>query len=68
MPNPLIIAVGLDECIHPDQESRVEKQFSEDQERIQISVLDLIYTLHSQNLSLCFFILNRPKPWIKRHI
>ncbi|RXW19293.1 hypothetical protein EST38_g6569 [Candolleomyces aberdarensis] len=64
----LVIIDGLDECINSDQESRVEKQYAEDQERVQVRVLDLIRTLHSHNLPLCFLILSRPEPWIKQHI
>ncbi|KAJ2921929.1 hypothetical protein H1R20_g15165, partial [Candolleomyces eurysporus] len=68
MPYRLVIIDGLDECINSDQESRVEKQYAEDQERVQVRVLDLIRTLHSHNLPLCFLILSRPEPWIKQHI
>ncbi|KAJ2921007.1 hypothetical protein H1R20_g16088, partial [Candolleomyces eurysporus] len=68
MPHRLVIVDGLDECINSDQESRVEKQYAEDQERVQVRVLELIRTLHSHNLPLCFLILSRPEPWIKQHI
>ncbi|KAJ2925586.1 hypothetical protein H1R20_g11509, partial [Candolleomyces eurysporus] len=68
MPHRLVIIDGLDECINSDQESRVEKQYAEDQERVQVRVLELIRTLHSHNLPLCFLILSRPEPWIKQHI
>ncbi|KAJ2928251.1 hypothetical protein H1R20_g8831, partial [Candolleomyces eurysporus] len=68
MPHRLVIIDGLDECINSDQESRVEKQYAEDQERVQVRILDLIRTLHSHNLPLCFLILSRPEPWIKQHI
>ncbi|KAJ2921454.1 hypothetical protein H1R20_g15640, partial [Candolleomyces eurysporus] len=68
MPHRLVIIDGLDECINSDQQSRVEKQYAEDQERVQVRILELIRTLHSHNLPLCFLILSRPEPWIKRHI
>ncbi|KAJ2915777.1 hypothetical protein MD484_g4651, partial [Candolleomyces efflorescens] len=68
MPNRLIIVDGLDECINSDQESRVQKWYAEDQERVQARVLDLIHTLASQSLPLSFLILSRPEPWIKQHI
>ncbi|RXW21874.1 hypothetical protein EST38_g3976 [Candolleomyces aberdarensis] len=68
IPHRLVIIDGLDECIISDQESRVEKQYAEDQERVQVRVLELIRTLHSHKLPLCFLILSRPEPWIKRHI
>ncbi|RXW11879.1 hypothetical protein EST38_g13976 [Candolleomyces aberdarensis] len=68
MPHRLVIVDGLDECINSDQESRVEKQYAEDQEHVQVRVLNLIRTLHSHNLPLCFLILSRPEPWIKQHI
>ncbi|KAJ2925585.1 hypothetical protein H1R20_g11508, partial [Candolleomyces eurysporus] len=68
MPHRLVIIDGLDECINSDQQSRVEKQYAEDQERVQVRVLELIRTLHSHDLPLCFLILSRPEPWIKRHI
>ncbi|KAJ2921005.1 hypothetical protein H1R20_g16087, partial [Candolleomyces eurysporus] len=35
MPHRLVIIDGLDECINSDQQSRVEKQYAEDQERVQ---------------------------------
>jgi hypothetical protein len=63
-----VIVDGLDECINSEQESRVQKQYAEDQERVQVRVLELIRTLHSHNLPLCFLILSRPEPWIKQHI
>ncbi|KAJ2921928.1 hypothetical protein H1R20_g15164, partial [Candolleomyces eurysporus] len=68
MPHRLVIIDGIDECINSDQQSRVEKQYAEDQERVQVRVLDLIRILHSHNLPLCFLILSRPEPWIKRHV
>ncbi|RXW19299.1 hypothetical protein EST38_g6552 [Candolleomyces aberdarensis] len=68
MPHRLVIIDGLDECINSDQQSRVEKQYAEDQERVQVRVLELIRILHSHNLPLCFLVLSRPEPWIKRHI
>ncbi|RXW13624.1 hypothetical protein EST38_g12233 [Candolleomyces aberdarensis] len=68
MPHRLVIIDGLDECINSDQQSRVEKQYAEDQERVQVRVLDLILALHSRHLPLCFLILSRPEPWIKQHI
>ncbi|KAJ2920901.1 hypothetical protein H1R20_g16192, partial [Candolleomyces eurysporus] len=68
MPHRLVIIDGLDECINSDRHSRVEKQYAEDQERVQVRVLELIRILHSHNLPLCFLILSRPEPWIKRHI
>ena len=45
MPKRLIIVDGLDECINLDQESRIQKRYAEDQERVQARVLDLIHTL-----------------------
>ncbi|RXW19304.1 hypothetical protein EST38_g6559 [Candolleomyces aberdarensis] len=68
MPHRLVIVDGLDECIKSDQESRVEKQYAEDQERIQIRVLDLIFIHQSHHLLLWLLILSRPEPWIKQHI
>ncbi|KAJ2920902.1 hypothetical protein H1R20_g16193, partial [Candolleomyces eurysporus] len=68
MPHRLVIIDGLDECINSDQQSRVEKQYAEDQERVQVRVLELIRILHSHNLPLCFLIFSRPEPWIMRHI
>ncbi|RXW19035.1 hypothetical protein EST38_g6817 [Candolleomyces aberdarensis] len=68
MPNRLIIVDGLDECINSNQESRVEKKYAEDQEKVQVRVLDLIHTLQSLQLPLSFLILSRPEPWIKHHI
>ncbi|RXW21875.1 hypothetical protein EST38_g3975 [Candolleomyces aberdarensis] len=68
MPHRLVIIDGLDECINSDQQSRVEKQYAEDQERVQARVLDLILALHSHHLPLCFLILSRLEPWIKQHI
>ncbi|RXW19289.1 hypothetical protein EST38_g6567 [Candolleomyces aberdarensis] len=67
MPHRLVIVDGLDECINSDQQSRVQKQYAEDQERVQVRVLDLILTLQSHHLPLCFLILSRPEPWIKQH-
>ncbi|KAJ2921458.1 hypothetical protein H1R20_g15637, partial [Candolleomyces eurysporus] len=68
VPHRLVIVDGVDECINSDQESRVEKQYAEDQEGVQIRVLDLIFSLQSHNLPLCFLILSRPEPWIRQHI
>ncbi|RXW16671.1 hypothetical protein EST38_g9185 [Candolleomyces aberdarensis] len=68
MPNRLIIIDGLDECINSNQESRVEKEYAEDQERVQVRVLDLIHTLQSHQLPLSFLILSRPEPWIKQRM
>ncbi|KAJ2933266.1 hypothetical protein H1R20_g3827, partial [Candolleomyces eurysporus] len=68
IPHRLVIVDGLDECINSDQESLVQKQYAEDQERAQARILDLIYTLQSHHLPLCFLILSRPEPWIERHI
>ncbi|KAJ2932403.1 hypothetical protein H1R20_g4726, partial [Candolleomyces eurysporus] len=68
IPHRLIVIDGLDECINSDQESRVEKHYAEDQEHAQIRVLDLILTLRSHQLPLCFLIFSRPEPWIKQHI
>ncbi|KAJ2912388.1 hypothetical protein MD484_g8023, partial [Candolleomyces efflorescens] len=68
MPNRLIIIDGLDECINSKQESRVEKQYAEDQEKVQIRILELIHTLQSHGLPLSFLILSRPETWIKQHI
>ncbi|RXW19497.1 hypothetical protein EST38_g6358 [Candolleomyces aberdarensis] len=65
--NRLVIVDGLDECINSDQESRVEKKYAEDQEKVQIRILDLIYTLQSHKLPLSFLVLSRPETWIKRH-
>jgi hypothetical protein len=67
IPNRLVIVDGLDECINSDQESRVEKKYAEDQEKVQIRILDLIYTLQTHKLPLSFLVLSRPEPWIKRH-
>jgi hypothetical protein len=68
MPNRLIIIDGLDECINSDQESRVEKSYAEDQERVQIRILDLIHTLSSHSFPLSFLVLSRPEAWIKQHM
>ncbi|RXW18542.1 hypothetical protein EST38_g7312 [Candolleomyces aberdarensis] len=68
IPNRLVIIDGLDECIKSEQESRMEKKYAEDQERVQVRVLDLIHTLQSHRLPLSFLILSRPEPWIKQHI
>ncbi|KAJ2930467.1 hypothetical protein H1R20_g6620, partial [Candolleomyces eurysporus] len=68
MPNRLIIVDGLDECINSNRESRVAKKYAEDQEKVQVRVLDLIYALQSYRLPLSFLILSRPEPWIKQHI
>jgi hypothetical protein len=68
MPNRLIIVDGLDECINSNRESRVEKQYAEDQEKVQIRVLDLIHTLQSHQLPLSFLVLSRPESWLKQHM
>ncbi|KAJ2912137.1 hypothetical protein MD484_g8275, partial [Candolleomyces efflorescens] len=68
VPNRLVIIDGLDECINSDKESRVEKKYAEDQEKVQIRILDLIRTLQSYHLPLSFLILSRPEPWIERTI
>jgi hypothetical protein len=68
MPNRLIIVDGLDECINSDRESRIEKKYAEDRERVQIRVLDLIRDLSSHRLPLSFLILSRPEAWIKQHL
>ncbi|KAJ2936823.1 hypothetical protein H1R20_g278, partial [Candolleomyces eurysporus] len=68
MPNRLIVIDGLDECINSDQESRLERKYAEDQERVQIRVLDLIYTLQSHKFPLSFLIFSRPEVWIKQHM
>ncbi|KAJ2936326.1 hypothetical protein H1R20_g765, partial [Candolleomyces eurysporus] len=68
MPNRLVIVDGLDECINSDQEYRVERQYAEDQEKVQIRILDLIHNLQSHRLPLSFLILSRPEAWIKQHI
>ncbi|RXW18963.1 hypothetical protein EST38_g6900 [Candolleomyces aberdarensis] len=68
IPNRLVIIDGLDECINSEQESRVEKKYAEDQEKVQIRVLKLIHILQSHHLPLSFLILSRPEPWIEKHI
>ncbi|KAJ2936418.1 hypothetical protein H1R20_g679, partial [Candolleomyces eurysporus] len=68
MPNRLVIVDGLDECINSDQECRVDRQYAEDQEKVQIRILDLIHNLQSHHLPLSFLILSRPEAWIKQHI
>ncbi|KAJ2936900.1 hypothetical protein H1R20_g195, partial [Candolleomyces eurysporus] len=68
MPHRLVIADGLDECINSGQESLVDKHYAEDQECVQARVLNLIHTLQSHRLPLCFLILSRPEPWIKHQI
>lgn len=68
MPNRLVVIDGLDECINSDQESRVEKQYAEDQEKVQIRILDIVLSLQSHGLPLLFLILSRPEAWIKQHI
>ncbi|RXW21988.1 hypothetical protein EST38_g3872 [Candolleomyces aberdarensis] len=68
MPNRLIIIDGLDECINSDQEFRLERKWAEDQERVQIRVLDLILTLHSQKLPLSFLVFSRSEMWIEQHM
>ena len=62
MPHRLVLVDGLDECINSNQESRVEKQYAQDQERVQVRVLELIRILHFHNIPLCFLILSRPEP------
>ncbi|KAJ2937068.1 hypothetical protein H1R20_g21, partial [Candolleomyces eurysporus] len=68
IPKRLVIIDGLDECINSEQESRVEKKYAEDQEKVQVRVLELIHTLQSHCLPLSFLILSRPEAWIKQHI
>ncbi|KAJ2936814.1 hypothetical protein H1R20_g259, partial [Candolleomyces eurysporus] len=68
IPKRLVIIDGLDECINSEQESRVEKKYAEDQEKVQVRVLELIHTLQSHRLPLSFLILSRPEAWIKQHI
>ncbi|RXW25101.1 hypothetical protein EST38_g737 [Candolleomyces aberdarensis] len=68
MPNRLAIVDGIDECINSDRESRMEKQYAEQQEIVQIRVLDLIHYLQSHHLPLSFLILSRQEAWIKRHL
>ncbi|KAJ2924889.1 hypothetical protein H1R20_g12206, partial [Candolleomyces eurysporus] len=68
MPNRLVIVDGLDECINSDQECRVDRQFAEDQEKVQIRIIDLIHSLQSHRLPLSFLILSRPEAWIKQHM
>ncbi|KAJ2925166.1 hypothetical protein H1R20_g11932, partial [Candolleomyces eurysporus] len=68
MPNRVIIVDGIDECINSDRESRVQKQYAELQEIVQIRVLNLIHCLQSHHLPLSFLILSRPEAWIKRHL
>jgi hypothetical protein len=68
IPNRLVIIDGLDECINSEQESRVEKKYAEDQEKVQVRILNLIHTLQSHRLPLSFLILSRPEVWIKQHI
>ncbi|RXW14158.1 hypothetical protein EST38_g11693 [Candolleomyces aberdarensis] len=68
MPNRLVIVDGLDECINSDQECRVDRQYAEDQERVQIRILDLIHRLQSHRLPLSFLILSRPEAWIKQRM
>ncbi|RXW20767.1 hypothetical protein EST38_g5079 [Candolleomyces aberdarensis] len=68
MSNRLIIIDGLDECINSDRESRVDKQYAEDQETVQMRILDLIRSLASHHFPLSFLILSRPEAWIKQHI
>ncbi|KAJ2913771.1 hypothetical protein MD484_g6650, partial [Candolleomyces efflorescens] len=68
MPNRLVIIDGLDECINCVGRGGGENQYVEDQERVQIRVLDLIYKLQSHNFPLSFLILSRPESWIKQHI
>ncbi|KAJ2936855.1 hypothetical protein H1R20_g282, partial [Candolleomyces eurysporus] len=68
IPKRLVIIDGLDECINSEQESRVEKKYAEDQEKVQVRVLELIHTLQSHRLPLFFLILSRPEAWIKQHI
>jgi hypothetical protein len=68
IPNRLVIIDGLDECINSEQESRLEKKYAEDQEKVQVRILELIHTLQSHRLPLSFLILSRPEAWIKQHI
>ncbi|RXW16838.1 hypothetical protein EST38_g9024 [Candolleomyces aberdarensis] len=68
IPNRLVIIDGLDECINSEQESRVEKKYAEDREKVHVRVLELIYALQSHRLPLSFLILSRPEAWIKQHI
>jgi hypothetical protein len=68
IPTRLVIIDGLDECINSDQESRLEKAYAADQEKVQRQVLELIHILHSHCLPLCFLILSRPEPWIRKRI
>ncbi|KAJ2936813.1 hypothetical protein H1R20_g258, partial [Candolleomyces eurysporus] len=68
IPKRLVIIDGLDECINSEQESRVEKKYAEDQEKVQVRVLELIHTLQSHRLPLSFLVLSRPEAWIKQHI
>ncbi|RXW14241.1 hypothetical protein EST38_g11616 [Candolleomyces aberdarensis] len=68
MPNRLVIVDGLDECINSDQECRVDRQYAEDQEKVQIRILNLIHSLQSHGLPLSFLILSRPEAWIKQHM
>ncbi|KAJ2918894.1 hypothetical protein MD484_g1480, partial [Candolleomyces efflorescens] len=68
IPNRLLIIDGIDECINSDQESRVKKQYAEDQEAVQIRVLELIRRLHSYQLPLSFLLLSRREAWIKQHL
>jgi hypothetical protein len=66
IPNRLVIIDGLDECINSERESRVEKKYAEDQEKVQVRVLGLVQTLQSHHLPLSFLILSRPEPWIEK--
>ncbi|RXW15607.1 hypothetical protein EST38_g10247 [Candolleomyces aberdarensis] len=68
LPNRLIIVDGIDECIHSDRESRLEKKSAEDRETSQLRVLNLIQHLQSHHLPLSFLILSRPEAWIRRHL
>ncbi|KAJ2912964.1 hypothetical protein MD484_g7449, partial [Candolleomyces efflorescens] len=68
MPNRLVIVDGLDECINSDRESRIDKKYAEDQERVQIRVLNLLRDLASHSLPLSLLILSRPESWIKQHV
>ncbi|RXW24194.1 hypothetical protein EST38_g1637 [Candolleomyces aberdarensis] len=68
IPKRLVIIDGLDEWINSEQESRVEKKYAEDQEKVQVRILELVHTLQYHHLPLSFLILSRPEAWIKQHI
>ncbi|RXW14159.1 hypothetical protein EST38_g11694 [Candolleomyces aberdarensis] len=46
----------------------VDRQYAEDQEKVQIRILDLIHSLQSHRIPLSFLILSRPEAWIKEHM